>query len=102
MAFLDIILPPRGVNQAVFTQPLFLTSSCDAELHVTNKLGGVWKFPLLLSATTAAPDDVITIEGEGLNVATQIGFRLTSMLKYVSCISLYFNSLPHVSYCLFP
>ncbi len=48
---------------------------------MTNNLGGVWKFPLLLSATTAAPDDVITIEGEGLNVTTQVGFRLTTMLK---------------------
>ena len=41
--------------------------------------GGVWKFPVHLSAAMADPDDVIIIEAAGLDKDSQIQFRLTSM-----------------------
>ena len=55
--------------------------SCMSELQVTSSQGGVWRFLLHLSATPAAPDDVITVEAQGLNQETQVGFRLTSMAE---------------------
>lgn len=58
------------------------TLSCAVELTVgCGGSGGVWKFPLQLSATAADPDDVIMIEGAGLNQESQIQFRLTSMTE---------------------
>lgn len=54
--------------------------SCTAELNVrSSDGGGVWKFPVQLSAGMADPDDVIIIEAAGLNKESQIQFRLTSM-----------------------
>ena len=54
--------------------------SCTAELNVSSRDGGgVWKFPVHLSASTPDPDDVITIEAAGLNKESQIRFRLTSL-----------------------
>ena len=41
--------------------------------------GGIWKFPVHLSANMADPDDVITIEATALNKESEIQFRLTSM-----------------------
>lgn len=52
-----------------------------SELQVTSSQGGVWRFLLHLAATPAAPDDVITVEAQGLNQETQVGFRLTSMAE---------------------
>ena len=46
-------------------------SSCES--------GGVWKFPVHLTAAMAEPDDVIIIEAAGLNKESQIQFRLTSL-----------------------
>ena len=57
--------------------------SCAAELVVRGSRGGVWRFPVHLSATPAAPDDIITLKALGLNKETQLGFRLTSMHEYV-------------------
>lgn len=54
--------------------------SCIAELHVSSgDGGGVWKFPIHLSAAVPSPDDVIVIEAAGLNKESQIQFRLTSL-----------------------
>lgn len=54
--------------------------SCIAELHVSSgDGGGVWKFPIHLSAAVPSPDDVIVIEAIGLNKESQIQFRLTSL-----------------------
>ena len=48
---------------------------------MTSSSGGVWKFPLELTATMATPDDIITLEARGLSKETQVGFRLTSMAE---------------------
>ncbi len=54
------------------------TFSCVCELQVTSIRGGVWLFPLHLSATPASPDDTITLEAKGLHQESRVGFRLTS------------------------
>ena len=65
------------------TYIVFNVCSCTAELNVCSVCGGVWKFPVKLSATMATPDDVIVIEAAGLNRESQIRFRLTSLQEYV-------------------
>jgi hypothetical protein len=70
LVFGVIFVPPRAL-------------SCTAELSVSSsECGGVWKFPIHLSASLADPDDVIVIEGTGLNKESQIQFRLTSMQEH--------------------
>lgn len=55
-----------------------------AELLVSNgDSGGVWKFPIHLSAAMPSPDDVIVIEATGLNKESQIWFRLSSLQECV-------------------
>jgi len=48
------------------------------ELQISNAVGGLWIVPLEISATSSAPDDIITIESIGLNKAAQTSFHLTS------------------------
>lgn len=64
----------------MLTLPFSCVYSCTAELTVSScDGGGVWKFPVQLTASTAEPDDVIIIEAAGLNKESQIQFRLTSL-----------------------
>ena len=58
---------------------MYLSFSSTVELNVSSGDGGVWKFPVQLSAAMANPDDVIVIEAAGLNKESQIQFRLTSL-----------------------
>jgi len=55
--------------------------SCMLEIQVTSSRGGMWQFPLHLLATSADPDDAITVEAQGLNKETQVEFRLTSLAE---------------------
>jgi hypothetical protein len=73
--------PVKLVFGIVFVPPKAF--SCTAELHVSSSdSGGVWKFPVRLSAAAADPDDVIVIEAAGLNKESQIRFRLTSLQEH--------------------
>ncbi|XP_008938388.1 PREDICTED: putative uncharacterized protein CXorf30 homolog, partial [Merops nubicus] len=43
---------------------------------------GVWKFPMLFTATEPEVDDVISIEAVGLNKESLVGFKLTSQTRH--------------------
>ncbi|XP_032888183.1 cilia- and flagella-associated protein 47 [Amblyraja radiata] len=50
-------------------------------LKVQSVTGGVWKFPLHLTATEPQVDDIINIETTGLNKESIVCFRLTSQTR---------------------
>lgn len=57
------------------------TCSCSCELKVTSSRGGIWFFPVNLSASGTDPDDEIVLRAQGLNKETKVYFRLTSMTE---------------------
>ena len=50
-------------------------------LEVCNEKSGIWRFPLRISVTEPQSDDVLFIEGTGLNQESRIGFRLNSQAQ---------------------
>ncbi|XP_035189456.1 cilia- and flagella-associated protein 47 [Oxyura jamaicensis] len=57
-------------------------------VHCTT--GGIWKFPMLFIATEPEVDDVINIEGIGLNKESIVDFKLTSQTRYPEPFTAYF------------
>ncbi len=62
---------------------IFLSFRHDAHLLVKGATGGIWRFPVRFIATEPEPDDDIVIEATGLGKESSLGFRLTSMERYV-------------------
>jgi hypothetical protein len=59
---------------------------------ITSQSGGIWKFPFRFLASDPAPDDVITIESQGLNKPSSVAFRLTSQLEEACPFEAFFAS----------
>ncbi|XP_078264971.1 cilia- and flagella-associated protein 47-like [Rhinoraja longicauda] len=78
LAFNVVFAPSTPVNQTVM-------------LKVQSVTGGVWKFPLHLTATEPQVDDIINIEATGLNKESIVCFRLTSQTR---------NSMPFTAHFL--
>ncbi|NXO04494.1 CFA47 protein, partial [Rhinopomastus cyanomelas] len=53
----------------------------EATLVVKCTTGGIWKFPMVFIATEPEVDDVINIEGIGLNKESVVAFTLTSQTR---------------------
>ena len=51
-------------------------------MQIETALGGIWRYSMRLVATEPPPDDTITIQADGLNKETIVGFRLTSKSEY--------------------
>ncbi|XP_069746190.1 cilia- and flagella-associated protein 47-like isoform X2 [Narcine bancroftii] len=68
MTFNIVFSPPKPVSHP-------------ATLKVQSATGGVWKFPLLLTAIEPQIDDIINIETAGLNKESAVCFRLTSQTR---------------------
>nr|XP_033803452.1 cilia- and flagella-associated protein 47 isoform X2 [Geotrypetes seraphini] len=84
--------PQSGIVTLVFdiiflpVQPM----KQSATLVVQSATGGLWKFPLLFSATEPAVDDTINIVSIGVNKESAIGFRLTSQTRFPEIFNAYF------------
>ncbi|XP_072116671.1 cilia- and flagella-associated protein 47-like [Mobula birostris] len=68
LAFNIVFAPPKPISHP-------------AMLKVQSATGGVWKFPLLFTATEPQVDDIINIETIGLNKESVVCFRLTSQTR---------------------
>ncbi|XP_072900577.1 cilia- and flagella-associated protein 47-like [Hemitrygon akajei] len=68
LTFNIVFAPPKPISQPTM-------------LKVQSATGGVWKFPLLFTATEPQVDDIINIETIGLNKESVVCFRLTSQTR---------------------